>query len=224
MNDHGISEAFEICLSQCLEKLQWKNPALFPSPSILRKEQRDNRYIPLISSALALICDRSSRREMGQTVLSWSESVDIAQVPSQTVDILTETIRNRIRDILTLKENESGTVKSRANRGKASTIRAGEVSDDESADVESTSSSKSMSHLIGTSDLNSSESPHEKENDGIIDECLNDILHDDKVSAQPFLSLTEENRNSQSLLSILSVASPHSALHNADDFVVYEEW
>jgi hypothetical protein len=160
---------------------------------------------------------------MGQTVLSWSESVDIAQVPSQKVDILTETIRNRIRDILTLKENESGTMKSRANRGKASTIRAGEVSDDESADVESTSSSKSMSHLIGTSDLISSESPHEKENDGIIDECLKDILHDDKVSAQPFLSLTEENRNSQSL-SILSVASPHSALHNADDFVVYEEW
>ena len=161
MNDHGINAAFEKCLEECLIKLQMKNPALFPSAAIIKREHRDNRYVPLISSALAAICNRSSRKDMQQTILSWSN--DVSQAPSQTLDILTDNIERRIRQVLSLKEKETMAAKSTAKRGKRRDITPEEVNDDES-DHDTASSNKSLSQIIlGDAYFNHADKSNERE-------------------------------------------------------------
>jgi len=183
-NDNGINEAFEVCLARCLQKLQWKNPARFPSPSILKREHRDNRYVPLIASELALMCHRSSRQDIAQTVLSWSDSSGISRVPSQshTVETLTEQLENRIRHILAINEKETK-VKSKGKGGKKRNTKSSDEHDDAS-DHDTTSSEKSLSQFIGDSYPNDSEKAKQTVTESA-DEWYDSSLDDDTQNGKP---------------------------------------
>jgi len=223
MNDNDIKEAFFICLNKCLEKLQWKNPALFPSATILRKEQRDNRYVPLISSALASLSHRSSCKEICQTVMRWSDSDTSTDDLSQLNDHIMEKIDNRIRIILEVKENASIELEIEPTCRNYRNIKAREVNNEESDDRSTFSSNESLCQFMKQDNppLTFIDPSHQKENIVIMDECFDCDWDDKKLLSNLSLSSSNENEKPQSSC-VLSVASNHSK--NTNGFHVYEEW
>jgi enolase len=128
---------------------------------ILKKEHRDNRYVPLISHALASLCNRSSRVEMKQTIMSWSDSTTIPH----TMETLADNLDHRIRQILSQKEDE---MKSAINCEKDSKVKVEDLCDDESSSLGSTASKTSLSHLIDDQmDLSRSQDLNEKDIDEV---------------------------------------------------------
>lgn len=59
MDDADIDAALEVGLDQCLRQLQKSNPSLLLTASQLRKAERDARYVPAVSSAIASVLSRS---------------------------------------------------------------------------------------------------------------------------------------------------------------------
>ena len=53
MNNKAIDDALDVCLATCLRSLQKTNPSLLLTASQLKRTERDLRYIPAVSAAIA---------------------------------------------------------------------------------------------------------------------------------------------------------------------------
>jgi hypothetical protein len=70
-----IDTALEVGLTECLRKLQKSNPGLLLTAAELRKAERDARYVPALSSALATILCKSQNADLAvlRGIRSWGE-------------------------------------------------------------------------------------------------------------------------------------------------------
>jgi hypothetical protein len=59
MNDKGINDALENGLADCLRSLQQSNPELLLTAHQLKKVERDMKYIPAVTGAIASVLGRS---------------------------------------------------------------------------------------------------------------------------------------------------------------------
>ena len=59
MNDKGINDALENGLADCLRSLQQSNPELLLTAQQLKKVERDMKYIPAVTGAIASVLGRS---------------------------------------------------------------------------------------------------------------------------------------------------------------------
>ena len=59
MNDKGINDALENGLADCLRSLQQSNPELLFTAQQLKKVERDMKYIPAVTGAIASVLGRS---------------------------------------------------------------------------------------------------------------------------------------------------------------------
>jgi len=75
MNDPYIKRAFELGIISCLKSLQSSNPDLLISKRQMIIIERNSRYIPTLSNALACIIRRSEnvemRTSMAETISTW---------------------------------------------------------------------------------------------------------------------------------------------------------
>ena len=53
MNNKAIDDALDVCLATCLRSIQKTNPSLLLTASQLKRTERDLRYIPAVSAAIA---------------------------------------------------------------------------------------------------------------------------------------------------------------------------
>lgn len=61
LNDKGINDALENGLADCLRSLQQSNPGLLLTAQQLKKVERDMKYVPAVTGAIASVLGRSLR-------------------------------------------------------------------------------------------------------------------------------------------------------------------
>ncbi len=78
LNDKGISDALLNGISECLRTLQRSSPGLLLSVHQLKKVERDVKYIPLVSTAIAsILCSPSRLCDRAQRITStWDNVVE----------------------------------------------------------------------------------------------------------------------------------------------------
>ena len=76
MDNSDIDAALELGLIECLRQLQKSNPGLLLTATELRKAERDARYVPAVSSALASILCKPSHESQAllDSIHQWSEA------------------------------------------------------------------------------------------------------------------------------------------------------
>lgn len=125
MDNLAIDTALEVGLTECLRQLQKSNPGLLLTASELRKAERDARYVPAVSSALASILLKTNGNDdiLGR-IRNWSTVVDNEDESSSltsdqpnrgTIQGLGSLIEERLRLVLshggkpTREESDSAT-------------------------------------------------------------------------------------------------------------------
>lgn len=79
LNDKGINDALENCITSCLRSLQRTNPSLLLTAHQLKRVERDSKYVPSVASAIASVLCRS--RKMGlfehtmKMISGWDDDV-----------------------------------------------------------------------------------------------------------------------------------------------------
>jgi hypothetical protein len=80
IDNAAIDDALELGVTQCLQLLQTTNPNLLLTASELRKAERDARYVPAVSLALASILTKSvidPDPTIVERIRRWDTSIDI---------------------------------------------------------------------------------------------------------------------------------------------------
>jgi hypothetical protein len=159
VDNTAIDTALEVGLVECLRKLQKSNPGLLLTAAELRKAERDARYVPAVSSALATILCKSQNKDQTliRSIQDWSgaEPVEATEEEEaiddrphrEQIEKLGTLIEGRLRLVLShggkrkTTDNEAGSVAE--NREDGSQEQRWEVEMDDILEQSSTDSEKS---------------------------------------------------------------------------------
>jgi hypothetical protein len=137
VDNSAIDTALEVGLTECLRKLQKSNPGLLLTAAELRKAERDARYVPAVSSALAMIFCKSQNADSALVISgirSWSEireqrEVELLEATGQEETIDTPSIREQIEELGTLIEGRLRLVLSHGGKRKTNEEEPGSVAE-----------------------------------------------------------------------------------------------
>jgi hypothetical protein len=126
VDNPAIDSALEVGLTECLRKLQKSNPGLLLTASELRKAERDARYVPALSSALATILCKSQNADLAllRGIRSWGKvreyetELELGEATEQEETIDTPTHREQIEELGTLIEGRLRLVLSHGGKRK----------------------------------------------------------------------------------------------------------
>jgi hypothetical protein len=135
VDNPAIDSALEVGLTECLRKLQKSNPGRLLTAAELRKAERDARYVPAVSSALAMIICKSQNEIPGliRGIRRWSEvrerEVELVEANEQEETIDTPSQREQIEELGTLIEGRLRLVLSHGGKRKTNEEESGSVAE-----------------------------------------------------------------------------------------------
>jgi hypothetical protein len=176
VNNPEIDTALEVGLTECLRKLQKSNPGLLLTAAELRKAERDARYVPAVSSALATILCRSQNADPAliSGIRSWNEDVrerevELGEATEQEETIETPSQREQIEELGTLIEGRLRLVLSHGGKRKTNEEESGSVAESRQDGSQEQRWEVEMDDILEQSSTESEKSNPESSQDTTID-------------------------------------------------------
>ena len=234
----AIDTALEVALTDCLRQLQRSNPDLLLTAHELRKVERDVRYIPALSMAVASILAKSNTDESAEyrdKILKWNTSATV-QTSSQA-----QAQRDHHDDRDDDESSKGNSTKSKGNDNNVH-VMCNLLEDrlrhvltlHEAGNGKKTTKKKSAGAQQGAENDSQESNPHENQN-GVDDameygELLgfpdNDVEHDDDLCESPNRYSAYHVSESQSSQAPTVLLSRRKEEENDDEDEEndYDEW
>lgn len=121
LNDKGINDALENGLADCLRSLQQSNPELLLTAQQLKKVERDMKYVPAVTGAIASVLGRSLRTSVIDNAMDITSRWDDGEKAMRLkygMELRTVPIMGRARAGTTIRSNAED------ERAKVETLRS----------------------------------------------------------------------------------------------------
>jgi hypothetical protein len=177
VDNAAIDTALEVGLTECLRKLQKSSPGLLLTAAELRKAERDARYVPAVSSALAMILCKSQNPDSALVISgirSWSEvreqEVELGEAAGQEETIDTPSHREQVEELGPLIEERLRLVLSHGGKRKTNEEESGSVAESREDGSQEESWEVEMDDILERSSTESEKSKSEASQDTTIDD------------------------------------------------------